>query len=123
MNNPASFGQLDQTSLDALREMVGGDEAFLAEMVDTFVDDAPRLVAEMRSTAAAGDTVSLRRAAHSLKSNCRTFGAARLGEMCQQIEERAKNAETDGFTPQIDEIETAFPLVFAALQERLGGSR
>ena len=51
---------------------------FLAEMIDTFLDDAPGLMAEIEGAVASGDAAALRRAAHTLKSNSRTFGALRL---------------------------------------------
>lgn len=78
--------ELDQTALDNLSEMTGDDPDFLAEMINTYLDDGPNLIAEMQVAAADGDWATLRRASHTLKSHSRTFGAAVLGDLCQEIE-------------------------------------
>ena len=94
MTDTQSSGELDRAALDALLDMVGGDTAFMKEMVDTFLAEAPGLVAEMDSARATGDAPSLRRAAHSLKSNSRTFGALHLANLCQEIESLAAGGQT-----------------------------
>ena len=57
--------------------------------MDTFLEDAPALLAELRSARAAADADRFRRAAHSLKSNSHTFGATALGAL-------ARDAGTEG---------------------------
>ena len=80
---------LDQRVLDDLRESVGGDQAFLSELIDELLDDAPRQLETLRQATAAGDGDSARRAAHTLKGNARTFGAAELASLCQEAEAAA----------------------------------
>ena len=108
-------GVLDGAALDTLLELTGGDTAFLAEMIDTFLEDTPTIIAEMRSAAASGDPASLRRAAHTLKSNSRTFGAHRLGELCRQIEEFAATTRGDDAAQLVDSIAGEYRRVEAAL--------
>ena len=67
--DPATFAELQDTA---------GAE-FVAELVDTFLEEAPGMLAELRSARAEGDAERFRRAAHSLKSNSHTFGALSLG--------------------------------------------
>ena len=52
---------------------------FLAELLDTFVEDAQELVATLRRALAEKDVDAFRRAAHSLKSNGESFGADEPG--------------------------------------------
>jgi HPt (histidine-containing phosphotransfer) domain-containing protein len=95
---------LDGAALEALTEMTGGDPEFLAELIDTFLEDGSRLLAEIQAAAANGDAATLRRAAHTLKSNGRTFGAAALGELCQELETRAaagQLAEVEGLVGRV----------------------
>ena len=40
---------LDQSALDLLDEVTGGDDEFLAELIDTFLEDAPVLIADARA--------------------------------------------------------------------------
>lgn len=75
---------IDQATFGELKQMSGAE--FINELIDTFLDDAPKLVSEIRSALDAQDADSFRRAAHSLKSNAATFGAARLAELAKELE-------------------------------------
>jgi HPt (histidine-containing phosphotransfer) domain-containing protein len=55
-------------------------------LIDTFLDDAPKMVQEMKSALEANDAESFRRAAHSMKSNATTFGAGQLAELAKELE-------------------------------------
>jgi HPt (histidine-containing phosphotransfer) domain-containing protein len=68
-----------------LQETAGAE--FVTELVDTFLEEAPQMVKELRTALAAGEADKFRRAAHSLKSNSNTFGATRLGEMARDLDE------------------------------------
>lgn len=59
---------------------------FVAELVDTFTDEAPQMLAELRESFAAAAAERFRRAAHSVRSHSSTFGASRLAEMARCIE-------------------------------------
>ena len=74
--DPATFAELQATA--------GAD--FVIELVDTFAEEAPQMLAELRAALAAAATERFRRAAHSLKSNSSTFGALRLAEMARALE-------------------------------------
>ena len=75
---------IDMPTFTALQETTGAD--FVAELVGTFLEEAPRMLAELRSALAAQSADTFRRAAHSLKSNSNTFGASRLAEMARELE-------------------------------------
>lgn len=75
---------IDRTTFDELKQISGAE--FINELIDTFLDDAPRLYAELKSGLAEGNADSFRRAAHSLKSNAATFGAGRLAELAKDLE-------------------------------------
>jgi CheY-like chemotaxis protein len=78
--------RLNQAALDNVRALAGGDMAFVAELIDTFLADVPQLLAQMRRAVEAGDAATLRRAAHSLKSNSAEFGAGALADLCRELE-------------------------------------
>jgi HPt (histidine-containing phosphotransfer) domain-containing protein len=112
---------LDRAALDELAEMTGGDPEFLGELIETFYADGSDLLATIESSASGGDTAALRRAAHTLKSNARTFGAAALGEVCQEIEERAAGGNLGGVVELVERARGEYPAVVAALErERMG---
>jgi HPt (histidine-containing phosphotransfer) domain-containing protein len=74
----------DITTFKTLQETVGAD--FVKELVDTFLEDAPNMLDDLRGALAAGDADRFRRAAHTLKSNSNTFGALGLGAIARELE-------------------------------------
>jgi histidine phosphotransfer protein HptB len=109
-------GTLDHAALDTLMAMVGDDPSFLAEMIDTFMEEVPGLIADMQTAATSEDVDSLRRAAHTLKSNSLTFGAVRLGDLSREIEERAARSQIGDIGELIDLVVEEYPAVAAALE-------
>ena len=75
---------IDLPTFTALQEAAGAE--FVVELVDTFLQEAPVMLAELRSAQATGTADAFRRAAHSIKSNSHTFGATKLGDMARDIE-------------------------------------
>ena len=75
---------IDPATFAELQAAAGAD--FVVELVDTFAEEAPQMLAEMRSAHAEAAAERFRRAAHSLKSNSSTFGAVRLAEMSRALE-------------------------------------
>ena len=108
---------IDVATFRALQEAAGED--FVAELVATFLEEAPGMLAELRDAQAKSDDPRFRRAAHSLKSNCNTFGAAALGGMARELE--LKGADPAGGTRALDALEAAYALVAAALKELADG--
>ncbi len=75
---------IDRATFDELQEAAGA--AFVMELVDTFLTEAPLLLDELRRSCARREADAFRRAAHSLKSNANTFGARALGAMAKELE-------------------------------------
>jgi HPt (histidine-containing phosphotransfer) domain-containing protein len=75
---------IDVATFAALQETTGAE--FVAELIDTFLAEAPAMLEDLRGSLAAGNADVFRRAAHSLKSNSNTFGALTLGAMARDLE-------------------------------------
>jgi signal transduction histidine kinase/DNA-binding response OmpR family regulator/PAS domain-containing protein len=110
---PAS---LDTNALKNLQEVLGGEFGFLAELVDSFLEDAPGLLAEMQRFLAAGDAVGVRRVAHSLKSNGADFGAGEFSALCKELEHLTKGGSLEGAAELVGQIRAEYPRVEAALR-------
>jgi two-component system, sensor histidine kinase and response regulator len=106
---------LDNAVLGELRESVGDDPGFLAELVGDFLADAPTQLEALRAAAASADAVGARRAAHTLKGNSRTFGAGRLASLCQEAEAAAGSGDLMAVLAGIDGIDQEWGRVRAAL--------
>jgi two-component system sensor histidine kinase/response regulator len=109
---------VDAGALDALLDMVGDDEAFLAELVDTFLEDSVTQLAAMRAAAADGDAEGLVRPAHSMKSNSANMGANDLAGMCRDLEAEARSGNlAPGAAERVAAAEREFGLVSSELRE------
>ena len=75
---------IDLATFNELQATAG--EEFVTELVGTFVEEAPQILAELRGAQTDGNAERFRRAAHSLKSNSNTFGALKLGVMARDLE-------------------------------------
>jgi HPt (histidine-containing phosphotransfer) domain-containing protein len=106
---------IDQAALDTLLDSLGGDQEFLAELMQDYFDDAPDQLAAMESALASGDAEGLHRAAHSLKSNSTTFGAMTLARYCKELEDMGKAGDLDGAAAQITLIQAQYERARAAL--------
>lgn len=87
---------LDNSAIQALRASTGDDPEFLAELVQTFLDESPAQLAELRDASASGDAHEIRRGAHTLKSNAATFGIVRLEDLCRELEHEANAGNLGG---------------------------
>ena len=110
---------LDQPTLAALLDSLGGDSDFLKELVDAYLDSTPGLLAAMRQAVAAGDAAGLQRAAHTLKTGSANMGALELAARCKELEEIGRSGALDGAAERIDAAAAAYDGVAAALREHL----
>jgi HPt (histidine-containing phosphotransfer) domain-containing protein len=112
---------LDPVAVRALYELLGGDREALVELVDSFVDEAPERLAELRRGAEQGDAALLGRAAHTLKSDGSTFGAVELASLCRRLEVAARANELAGSADLVDRVEAQWALVRHALADLRDG--
>lgn len=106
--------ELDMTTFEELKQMSGED--FIDELVDTFLEDSPKLVGEMKAALQANDVDAFRRAAHSLKSNSATFGATRLSELSRELEMLGKEHRLSEAEPRLQPLEETLQSVCAELK-------
>ncbi len=106
---------IDENTFGELLETTGAE--FVGELVGTFLDEAPQILAGLRAAQASASADAFRRAAHSLKSNANTFGALRLGELARALELGGLVADTTA----LDALQAEYDRVAAALRERVGG--
>ena len=113
-DSPMSDSPIDLATFRGLEETAGAD--FVAELVDTFVAEAPLMLAELRSARAVCDAERFRRTAHSLKSNCNTFGALALGAQARALELNGLDPDPARDLSAIDAIEAGCGQAAVALK-------
>ena len=77
---------IDHATLNELREALGDE---LDSIVKLYVDGLPEQSAHLVALLSAGDWMTLRRTAHSLKGSSISMGAEQLGALAAQIEKLA----------------------------------
>lgn len=94
--HPSSPDDLANTVRESLDNLTGGDSEFLLELIDTFLEDTPGLLEQMRRGVTQSEPASLRIAAHSLKSNSADFGAEILRDLCKKAEALGREGTLEG---------------------------
>jgi HPt (histidine-containing phosphotransfer) domain-containing protein len=106
---------IDPVAFANLLEITGGDRAFVDDLVDTYLEEGDRLVAELGDAAAAGSVADLVRPAHSLKSSSLNVGALELAELCRQLEDEARGGRVADPVASADTVRRSFGQARAAL--------
>ena len=106
---------IDKKTFAELKQMSG--EEFLNELMDTFLDDSPKLIEEMESALKVNNVDSFRRAAHSLKSNAATFGANGLFALAKELEMLGKENKLAETGDRLKALQESYESVREELSE------
>lgn len=106
---------IDKTTFDELKQMSGAD--FINELIDTLLEDAPKIIDELKSALEADNADSFRRAAHSLKSNAATFGASQLAALAKELEMLGKENKLHETGDRLRALEEAYQSASLELKE------
>jgi PAS domain S-box-containing protein len=106
---------IDRATFDGLVRSMGG--AFVAELIDTFVEDARELTAQLPAALARRDVDGFRRAAHSLKSTSESLGAMALASLARELEAIARAGSLDGAGEGLAPVAAEYARVAHALRK------
>lgn len=107
---------LDGGVLGELREVLGPE---VDRIVTVYLEDAPRLIAQLERAVASNDPIALRVAAHTLKSSSANVGATTLSEAARDLEHGARDGTLANPGSAVARIVGEFAQVRAALQATL----
>jgi histidine phosphotransfer protein HptB len=110
---------IDAQTFKALQDAAGAD--FVVDLVGTFIEEAPGMIAELRAALAQRDAERFRRVAHSLKSNSNTFGAVALGMLARELELSAKERVAAGDPAPLEALAQEFARSAERLEEMARG--
>jgi HPt (histidine-containing phosphotransfer) domain-containing protein len=108
---------LDHGVLAELRAATGDDEAFMRELVETYVSEGESNLAGLLDAAATQDCVAIIRPAHTLKSTSASVGAMRLSVICRSIEENGRASRADTLSADAELARATWQATLAALTE------
>ncbi|NPV81597.1 MAG: AAA family ATPase [Firmicutes bacterium] len=80
---------VDSVRRDEFREMIGEDESFLIDLIETFLKDIPVKLDALRKAFDQKDAATLRVLAHGMKSSGYLLGITSFADSCHELEEIA----------------------------------
>ena len=102
-----------------LEELAGGNEAFLRQIVQTFLQEAPALELLLHAAAAgAGQGPALARAAHKLKGQVAYFGVPVLHTQLDELERAAQFPGLPYCLPLVQSVRAQLAALYPQLQDR-----
>lgn len=110
---------LDPHAIEALRALNPGDDSFFSDLVDIYLDDSPKRIAEIEHALTEGDARRLTLAAHSLKGSSANFGADRLRAASEQLELLGRQGALADGSAQLPALKEEFARVKAELEALL----
>jgi two-component system, sensor histidine kinase and response regulator len=117
---PEITAPLDAAVLGNLREVSGGDEAFLKELANIYLTDAPPRLAALRDAVRNNDPAGLAGAAHALKSSSGNIGAAVVRDLCTELENIGRTGELDRAAAKVERLAVEYGRVEGELRRLIG---
>jgi CheY-like chemotaxis protein len=119
--NPALVANADVFALETALERVEGDPSLLRELVELFLDDGPKLLAEIDPAVVQRDGPTLERCAHRLKGAVAVSADRPTFEAAQRLELAGRTADLHGVDEAHDglhrELQRLQPLLTNLLAE------
>jgi HPt (histidine-containing phosphotransfer) domain-containing protein len=81
--------------LTFIKEISDGDQDFINDVLNTFLDEMPKDMATINQAVNDQDIVMIGRVAHKTKSTLQTLGLFELKELALKIEQLTKKTPTD----------------------------
>jgi signal transduction histidine kinase/DNA-binding response OmpR family regulator/HPt (histidine-containing phosphotransfer) domain-containing protein len=108
---------IDAKVLQSFRDMVGETaNLVLAEMIDCYLEEAPKLLSAIAKAISQKDAVQLRSGAHNLKASSATLGAITLSNLCRKLEVMSRIGNTEYGVDKLPQLEAEYERVKVALQ-------
>jgi HPt (histidine-containing phosphotransfer) domain-containing protein len=110
---------IERDALKKLFELIGESPESLAELIDSFLDESPLQLRQMQEAVVSKDRAALGRAAHTLKSSARDFGAGHLSALCEALERTCRDSLPADAAAQVEIIAASYAPAEARLGEHL----
>jgi signal transduction histidine kinase/DNA-binding response OmpR family regulator len=97
-------------------EQLGGDEMLLQEVMDIFLEEAPKHLAALRLAVAQGVAKTVETAAHTLKGELGYLGIPEISQRASQIEEMGRCNNVRGAATLLPQFEADISGLFTAIR-------
>lgn len=107
---------VDLQVLGELKEIM--EDEFLV-LLETYLSDSVKLLAEIDQAINSSDAEGLRSVAHSLKGSSANLGAIVLSDYCKQLEDMGKNNQLDNAADVFSKVREESVIVNEALAKEI----
>ena len=97
-------------------------EEIVDELLDIYQEDSPDTVRRIREAAASGDDMTLRAAAHSLKSSSWNVHARPLARLLERLEGAAALGDHETVAHLLPQVESEYGAVMEILRGRVAAA-
>lgn len=111
----AALLQNSPVDMDRIWDATGGDQEFLKELVEVFLDDAQLRIEELKTAVESRDGRELSRTAHKLKGSSANLGANGLWDLAKELEHLSAAGSISSAEPLMAALEHEL----ARVRERL----
>jgi HPt (histidine-containing phosphotransfer) domain-containing protein len=108
---------IDPTALQEIYRIGGNLPEFLVEIIDCYLQEAPKLLSAAREALAQHDSRTLKRSVHTLRSSSATVGAMTLAKLCEELEARAISVSQAEIIDHLQSLESEYYQVAIALRQ------
>jgi len=98
-------------------ERLGGDEKLLHEVIEIFVDQAPRHMETLRSALAQGDAESVQKTAHSMKGELGYLGISEVTQKARELEELGRRHNLEQAAQVFASFEREISAIVVAMRD------
>jgi HPt (histidine-containing phosphotransfer) domain-containing protein len=106
----------DHNALDQYLDVMGNEApAFIIEIIETFINDAPNQLSKLYNSLSENDADTFCRVAHTLKTAYKTVGAMTLAESFFVLEEMGASGDLSSAHPILNECKSKFDLLKSEL--------
>ncbi len=107
-------------TLDSYYRVMGDDtNAFLAELIGTFLPNTQKLIDDLNKSLEGNDLATFHRSAHTLKSSSASLGAMRLSELAKNLEFESADSFPENSGDQVKILQVEFELIKPEYQKFL----
>ena len=116
---PAPRASISRVAVFSREQLVEnlGDEDLVGTLIDIFLDQTPKLIAELDAAIAAKNANGVERTAHSLKGSSGNFGAKNAWQLAQTVEYAGRGGDLSGAAESAKQLSEELHLVMAALKD------
>jgi HPt (histidine-containing phosphotransfer) domain-containing protein len=92
-------------NLERMREGSMGDEEFMGELIDIYLEDMPRQLEALRVAVEKHDAASAAATAHRLRGASGNVGADSLSSLCREIERSSRDNRLDQLPGLVEAVD------------------